>query len=131
MTTQDFMWLALGLASLLIAGGALYAFIRLGLLLERTTVTLDKVDAKLDKLDGPVMQTMEHVSGIAGSVDDLAARVNRISTIAERAAGAVDKAADAAQSGITPTVVKLAGIAAAISAGTKAFFTKSKGNGAS
>jgi methyl-accepting chemotaxis protein len=74
---------------------------------------------------------MDHVGHIAGSVDDMVARVNRVTMVAERAAGIVDKAADVANSSIAPAVSKLAGLIAGVSAGTRAFFTKSKDNGSS
>jgi uncharacterized protein YoxC len=131
MSTQDFMWLAIGLASLIVAGGLAYVCVRLGFLLTRTEAVLDKAAAKLDQLDEPVLRTMNHVGGIADSVDSLVARVNRVSEVAERAVGVVDKAADAAQASITPAVVRIAGLAAAVTAGARAFFTKFKGNGSS
>lgn len=129
MTTQDFMWLAIGLASLAIGGSLAFVLFRVARLVDRSEVTLAKVDEKLDQLDAPVLRTMDHVGNIAGSVDDMVARINRVSTVAERAAGAVDRAADVAQQNIAPAVLKLSGIIAGVSAGARAFFTKMKANG--
>src|SRR6516165_1144662 len=129
MTTQDFMWLAIGLASLAIGGSVAYLLIRAARLVDRTEATLTKVDAKLDQLDAPVLKTMDSVGNIASSVDSMVARVDRVTAVAERAAGAVDRAADVAQQNIAPAVLKLSGIIAGVSAGARAFFTKSKGNG--
>jgi len=123
------MWLAFGLASLAAGGSLAFVLIRLAGLVERAGATLGKVDAKLDQLDAPVLRTMEHVGNIAGSVDDMAARVNRVSGVVEHAAGVVDRAADVAQQNIAPAVVKLSGIIAGVSAGARAFFTNTKGNG--
>lgn len=127
MSTQDFMWLAIGLASLIIAGGLAYVFIRLGMLLTQTQVTLTKRDAMLDQLDVPIIKTMDHVGHIADSVDSMVARVDRVTAVAERAAGAVDKATDAASATIAPTVLRIASLVAAVSAGARSFFTKTRG----
>ena len=123
------MWLAIGLASLAIAGGLVFVCIRVGQLLRQTETSLGKLDAKLDQLDAPVVKTMDHIGNIADSVDDMVARVNRVTAVAERAAGAVDKAADAASASITPAVLRIAGLIAGVSAGARAFFVKARGNG--
>lgn len=123
------MWLAIGLASLAVGGSLAFVLIRVARLVDRGETTLAKVDEKLDQLDAPVLRTMDHFGNIAGSVDDMVARVNRVSAVAERAAGAVDRAADVAQQNIAPAVLKLSGIIAGVSAGARAFFTKTKGNG--
>ncbi|MBV8223336.1 MAG: hypothetical protein JO293_08230 [Candidatus Eremiobacteraeota bacterium] len=130
MTTQDFMWLAIGLAALIIAGGLLYVFVRVGLLLTQAQATLAKADAKLDQFDVPVMKTMDHIGNIADSVDSMVARVDRVTAVAERAAGAVDKATDAASASIAPTVAKIASLIAGVSAGARSFLTRrGKDNG--
>jgi hypothetical protein len=127
MSTQDFMWLAIGIASLAIGGGLLYVCIRVGMLLTQSQATLAKADGKLDQLDAPILKTMDSVGNIASSVDSMVARVDRVTSVAERAAGAVDKATDAASASIAPTVVKIASLIAGVSAGARAFLTKSRG----
>jgi len=127
--TQDFMWIAFGIASLIAAIGIAFACFRLAALLAHTESTLGKVDAQLDGAQAPLTKTLAHVSGVAQSVDDLVAKVDRIATSAEKAAGAVAKATDAAQAAVSPTIANLVGVVAGVSRGAKSFFRSRGHNG--
>jgi uncharacterized protein YoxC len=124
------MWAAIGLASLTVAAAIAYLCARLGRTLGRVDETLVKVDRQLDGAEAPLLKTLDHVGGVADSVDALVAKVNRIAGIAEHAAEAVAKTADAAQAAVTPAVANLAGIVAGVSQGAKAFFRSRGRNGA-
>lgn len=130
MSAQDVMWLAIGLSSLAVGGGLLYALIRLGALLDRTTETLKIVDGQLTKLSVPVQETLAHVGGIAANVEKVSDRVEHVAGLAETTAAAIAKTADAAQAAMSPTVATLAGIVAGVTQGAKTFFGgKRRGNG--
>jgi uncharacterized protein YoxC len=127
--TIDFMWLAIGVASLGIAGGVVFLCVKLGRTLERVDVTLTKVDRQLDGAELPLLKTLDHIGGVADSLDELAAKINRVGAAAERAAEAVADTAGAAQAAVTPTVANLAGIVAGVAQGAKAFFRSRADNG--
>jgi uncharacterized protein YoxC len=123
------MWLAIGVASLIAAIGIAFVCYRLGAVLGHAQTTLGKLDTQLDGAQGPLTKTLEHVSGVAQSVDDLVAKVDRIATSAEKAAGAVAKTADAAQAAVSPTIANLVGVVAGVSQGAKTFFRSRGRNG--
>jgi methyl-accepting chemotaxis protein len=130
MQAQDFMWLAIGVSSLAIAAGLSYALLKFAKVLDRTVVTLEKVDAQLDGLGGPINQTLASVSGVAGNVERLSGRVERVAELIESTAGAIAKTADAAQAAVSPTVASVVGIVAGVTQGAKTFFGAHKrGNG--
>ncbi|MBC5825681.1 MAG: DUF948 domain-containing protein [Candidatus Eremiobacteraeota bacterium] len=122
MTAADFFWLALGIASLVLAFAVAYVCLRLGRVLDRSLATLGKVEAQLDSAQVPVTGMLTHLGSVTANVDSMVGRVNKITEVAEKAAGAVAKTADAAQNAVTPAVVNVAGIVAGISQGAKAFF---------
>ena len=124
------MWVAIGLAALVAAGGISFACIRLAGLLARAQTTLDNVDAQLAGAQAPLTKTLTHVSGVAQSVDDIVAKVDRIANAAEKAAGAVAKTADAAQAAVSPTIANLVGVVAGVSRGARTFFRSHGRNGA-
>ncbi len=128
MNAQDFMYISIGLACLVVAGFLAFVFVRLAALLTRAEDTLGKADATLEHLDAPIVKTMDGVGNITQRLDTLLGKVNRVTSIAERAADVVDKASDAAQSRITPTVLRIASLVAGLGAGTRDFFT-SRDNG--
>ena len=131
MTTQDFMWLAFGVAALIVAIGSAFALVRMGKVLERTQETMEKVDRLLDGLQAPVTQTLEHVGGVAGNVDSMVSRIDRITEGLEKGATGIARAADRAQSAVSPTVANVVGLVAGISQGAQQFFRARRGNGAS
>ena len=131
MSTQDFMWLALGLAALIAAGGIAYLCVRVGRLVDQTQPTIERVDRLLDGLQAPVTQTLEHVNGVAGNVDMMVGRVDRLTESLEKGASGLAKAADKAQSAVSPTVANVVGLVAGISQGAQQFFRSRRGNGAS
>jgi uncharacterized protein YoxC len=124
------MWIAIGIASLVAAGGIAYACVRLGAVLAHAETTLGKADAQLAGMQEPLTKTLTHVGGVAESVDSLVAKIDRIATAAESAAGAVAKTADAAQAAVSPTIANLIGVVAGVSAGAKTFFRSRRRNGA-
>jgi uncharacterized protein YoxC len=128
MTTQEFMWLAFGVAALIIAIGLAYVCLRLGGVLDQTSEKLGKVEQVLDGLQKPVTDTLGHVSGVAGSVDAMVGRIDRVTQQLETAASGVAKAADAAQSAVSPAVAGVVGVVAGISKGAQQFF-RSRQNG--
>lgn len=131
MTSMDFMWLAFGAAALIIAGSLAYVFVRTGKVLDRTQETMVKVEHALDELQAPVTQTLEHVGGVAGSVDEMVSRIDRLTQALEKGASGIAKAADKAQSAVSPTVANVVGIVAGISQGAQQFFRSRRGNGTS
>jgi len=130
VTSQDFMWMAIGIASLGVAAGIVFVCIRLGGTLSRVDESLVRAGRRLDDVEPAIAKTLAHVGGVADSVDELVAKVNRIASVAEHAADTVAKTADAAQAAVTPAVANLAGIVAGVSQGAKAFFRSRGGNGA-
>jgi methyl-accepting chemotaxis protein len=131
MTPIEIMWLAIGAAALIIAIGLAYLCARLARFIDHRDVTMGKVDVLLDGLQKPVLDTLDHVGGVAGSVDEMVARVDRVTQTLEQTANSVAKAADAAQSAVSPTVANVVGVVAGISKGAQKFFRSRQGNGAS
>jgi uncharacterized protein YoxC len=131
MSTTDFLPLALGVAALIVAIALAYVFVRLGVFIGQRERTMDKVEQLLDGLQAPVTQTLGHVSGVAGNVDAMVGRVDRLTQSLEKGAAGIAKAADKAQSAVSPTVANVVGIVAGISQGAQQFFRTRRGNGAS
>ncbi|MDQ6779968.1 MAG: hypothetical protein M3Z37_02270 [Candidatus Eremiobacteraeota bacterium] len=129
MSAQDFMWLAIGAASLIIAITLAIVFVRLAGVLDRTQETLRKVDHMLDTIEPPVTATLDHVGGVLGNVDSMVTRVNRLTEMLERVATGIAKAADAAQAAVSPTVANVVGVVAGVSRGAQAFFRSRHSNG--
>jgi len=129
MTTQDFMWLAIGIACLMVALGVGFVCWRLSQVLVRADGTLGKVERQLDSIQRPIAETVEHVGGVAANVDAMVGRVSRITEAAEKAADAIAKSADAAQSKISPALLSFVGVLAGVSEGAKSFFRPRGGNG--
>ena len=130
MSTQDFMWLAIGVSCLAVAAGLSLTFFKLARVLDRTVVTLDKVDTQLDGLGEPVNRTLASMSGVAANAERLSGRVELVAELIESTAGKIAKTADAAQAAVSPTVASVAGIVAGVTQGAKTFFGAHKrGNG--
>ena len=129
MNAQDFMWLAFGAAALIIAIGLAYVFVRLAHVLDTTQVTLGRVEQMLDGLRNPVTQTLDHVGGVASSVDTMVGRIDKLTLHLESAAAGVAKAADAAQLAVSPAVANVVGVVAGISKGAQQFFRARSSNG--
>lgn len=124
------MWLAIGLSSLAVAGGLLFALLKLGGLIDRATATLNKVDGELTTLIVPVSKTLAHVSGIAGNAEKVSSRVEHVAGLVESSAAALARTADAAQAAVSPTVATIAGVVAGVTQGAKTFFGgHRRGNG--
>jgi uncharacterized protein YoxC len=131
MSTQDFLWLALGIAALIVAIALAYLFVRLAKFVDQGEDTMQRVERLLDGLQTPVTQTLDHVSGVAGNVDSMVGRIDRVTQSLEKGAEGIAKAADKAQSAVSPTVANVVGIVAGISQGAQQFFRTRRGNGAS
>lgn len=129
MTAQDFMWLSIGLAALIIAIATAFLFARMGKVLDRTQETMGRVEHMLDSLAQPVTATLDHVGGVAGNVDTMVSRVNRITEAIEKATTGVARAADAAQAAVSPAVANVVGVVAGVSKGAQAFFRSRQNNG--
>ncbi len=124
------MWLAIGLSSLAVGGGLLFALVKLGGLFDRVADTLTKVDAQMSTLAVPVNQTLVHVGGIAANVEKVSGHVERVAGFAENSASTIAKTVDAAQAAVSPTVATIAGIVAGVTQGAKTFFgAHRQGNG--
>lgn len=123
------MWLAIGLASLIVAAGIAYVSFRMGNVLARTDVALGKVERQLDALQPTVIETATHVGNLAANVDRMVSRVERVTGAAEKAAGVVAKTADAAQTKLAPAVMSMVGIVAGVSEGARSFFRSRDRNG--
>jgi len=131
MGSQDFMWLAFGVAALIAAGGLAYLCVRVAGFVAQREDTMDRVERLLDGLQTPVTQTLEHVNGVVGNIDTMVGRVDRITESVEKGAVGIAKAADKAQSAVSPTVANVVGIVAGISQGAQQFFRARRGNGES
>jgi uncharacterized protein YoxC len=131
MSSIDFLWLALGAAALIIALGLAYLLVRVTRFIDHREQTMEKVEQLLDGLQAPVTQTLEHVNGVAGNVDAMVGRVDRLTQSLEKGATGIAKAADKAQSAVSPTVANVVGIVAGISQGAQQFFRARRGNGTS
>jgi len=129
MSTQDFMWLAFGIAALVVAIGLGFLFVRIARFIDQREQTMNQVEKLLDGLQAPVTQTLDHVSGVAGNLDAMVARVDRLTQTLEKGATGIAKAADKAQSAVSPTVASVVGIVAGISQGAQQFFRTRRGNG--
>ena len=128
MSAQDFMWLALGVAALIIAIALAFISARLGKVLDRTQDALGKVDAPARSARGADQPaTLEHVSGVAGNVDTMVTRVNHLTELIERLTLGIAKTADAAQAAVSPAVANVVGVVAGVSHGAKAFFRSRHG----
>jgi len=125
------MWLALGIAALIAAGGLAYLCVRVGRFVDLRQPTMERVERLLDGLQAPVTQTLEHVNGVAGNLDAMVGRVDRVTQSIEKGASGLAKAADKAQSAVSPTVANVVGLVAGISQGAQQFFRTRRGNGAS
>ena len=123
------MWLAIGIASLVVAIGLAFVCLRLGKVFDRTQETMVKVEHLLDSLEAPITTTLDHVGGVAGSVDSMVTRVDHLTEALERVTNAIAKAADAAQAAVTPAVANVVGVVAGVSRGAQAFFRSRHGNG--
>jgi uncharacterized protein YoxC len=123
------MWLAIGLACIVVAAALLLVCIQLAKLLARAQGTLDRIDRQLDSAQTPLAKTLDHVGNIAASIDDIAAKADRTVDSAEKVVGAVARAAESAQAAVTPTVANLVGIVAGVSRGAAAFFRSRGRNG--
>jgi uncharacterized protein YoxC len=130
MSSQDIMWLALGAAALIVAIGFAFVCLRLGGVLSRADETLGKAEQLLDGLAAPASKTFDHISGVAGNVDAMVGRIDRLTQALETGAAGLAKAADKAQTAVSPAVANVVGIVAGISRGAQAFF-RSRHNGAS
>jgi len=124
------MWLAIGIASLVVAIGLAFVCLRLGKVFDRTQETMVKVEHLLDSLEAPITTTLDHVGGVAGSVDSMVTRVDHLTEALERVTNTIAKAADAAQAAVTPAVANVVGVVAGVSRGAQAFFRSRHGNGA-
>ena len=131
MNAQDFMWLALGAAALIIAIALAYFFVRAAKVLDKTQETIGRVDHVLDGLQAPVTETLAHVGGVAGNIDEMVGRIDRLTRALEKGATGIARAAETAQSAVSPTVANVVGIVAGISQGAQQFFRSRRGNGAS
>jgi uncharacterized protein YoxC len=131
MNAQDFMWLALGAAALIVAIALAYLFVRAAKVLDKTQETMDRVDHVLDGLQAPVIDTLAHVGGVAGNIDEMVGRIDRLTRVLEKGATGIARAAETAQSAVSPTVANVVGIVAGISQGAQRFFRSRRGNGAS
>jgi len=123
------MWLAIGIACLIVAIGAGFVCWRLGQVLRNAEGTLGKVESQLDALQRPITETVGHVGGVAASVDAMVGRVSRITEAAEKATDAIAKSADAAQAKISPALLNFVSVLAGVSKGAKSFFRPRGGNG--
>jgi uncharacterized protein YoxC len=130
MSPQDIMWLALGAAALIVAIGIAVVCAKLASVLGHTDTTLDKVEQVLDSIQPATAKTLNDVSGIAGNINSMVGRVDRLTQALETAKNAVAKAADKAQTAVSPTVANVLGVVAGISRGAQTFF-RSRHNGPS
>lgn len=122
MPVQDFMWVALGISALVIAGFLALVLFRLAGVLERADEALAKVGKQLDGVYAPVTEAVTHVNGVAATADRLAGQLVKLSDSAENALTAVGHAAGSAQAKVAPSLVKIAAFVAGLAQGARTLF---------
>ena len=93
-TASVAMYIAIGLASLLIGVGIFVASIRAGGLFKRFEGTLNEVDMQISTLSTPVVTTLTHVGGIADTADATLARLAAVVSQLENVASGATKTAN-------------------------------------
>jgi ABC-type transporter Mla subunit MlaD len=114
-----FREVGVGLGVLLVGIGILYASVKLGNLLQRVGSTLDEVDRQVAALGAPVVRTLDHVNGIAGTADETLARVGGVVGRLEAVADTAAKGANLVGAAFQPALVNLGSTVTGITAGLR------------
>ena len=93
----------------------------------RLNGTLDEVDRQISALSVPVVATLDHVNGIAGTADETVARLGAVVGTLEGVAGGVGNTAKLATDSVTPALVNLGATLSGITAGLRRLVSGRRG----
>lgn len=127
--TRGFDWTAVldigvGLGVFLIGLGALILCSALSRVLGRVAETLDEVEKQVSTLSVPVVQTLGHIDGIAGSADSAVARLTGIVGQIESVAGGANRLSALIVEAISPAIVNLGATVTGVAAGLRRFIAR-------
>ncbi|MDB5071587.1 MAG: hypothetical protein JWM87_2698 [Candidatus Eremiobacteraeota bacterium] len=116
-----------GIGILLVGAGIFVACSGLARTFARLNTTLDEVDAQIAALSGPVVKTLDHIDGIAGTADSTVARLGVIVGTLEGIAGGVGKTAKLATDAVEPAVVNVGAALTGVTAGLRRLLSGRRG----
>jgi uncharacterized protein YoxC len=114
------IFLGIGIGGLIIATN-------LARTLRRLDRTLDGVDEQLAALGVPVRETLQHVGGIADTADQTIERLSGVVTSLENVAATVADTAKLAQNAVSPALVNVGATIGGITAGLRRLVRGSHG----
>jgi hypothetical protein len=112
-----------GAGVFLLGLGVFIAMLGLSKTLRRLNVTLDGVDRQLENLAPPVVKTLGHVDGIAGTADETLARLGGVVKSLEDVAGNVTDTAALTKNALSPAIVNVGAALAGVSGGLRRLVT--------
>lgn len=89
----------------------------------RLNGTLDEVDRQVAALSAPVVQTLDHVGGIADTADATVARLGAVVGTLEGVAGRVGHVANAASDAVAPALTNVGATLTGVTAGLRRLVT--------
>jgi hypothetical protein len=89
----------------------------------RLNGTLDEVDRQIAALSAPVVQTLDHVGGIADTADSTVARLGAVVGTLEGVAGRVAHVAKVASDSVAPALVNAGAALTGVTAGLRRLVT--------
>ena len=110
-----------GAGALLIGIGLFIVCLRTAKILSKAADTIDTVDRQLVVLTPPIVQTLNHMGGIANTADSTLARLTTVVDAVEGLAGGVAKSANAAQSAVNPALANFGVALTTVSARLRKF----------
>jgi uncharacterized protein YoxC len=108
-----------GIGVLLAGVGLFVVCSALARVFARVNVTLDEVDRQISALSAPVVETLNHVGGIADTADTTVARLGTVVGALEGVAGGVGKTAKLASDALSPAIVNLGAALTGITTGLR------------
>jgi uncharacterized protein YoxC len=94
----------------------------------RLNGTLDEVDRQIAALSAPVVQTLDHVGGIADTADATVARLGALVGTLEGVAGHVGTVSKAASDAVAPALVNTGATLTGVTAGLRHIVTGKRGS---
>jgi uncharacterized protein YoxC len=122
------LYIAGGIAALLIGIGVLIACLALAKTLGRVNQTLDVVDAQVQNLSRPIGTTLDHVGGIADTADQTLARLRGIVGGLENVTTSLTKVAELTREALSPAIVNAGATIAGVTAGLRRIVTGRSSN---
>jgi ABC-type transporter Mla subunit MlaD len=119
-----------GVGLLLFGIGVFIVCSALARLFTRLNGTLDEVDRQLAAISGPVVETLGHVDGIAGTAETTVAKLGAVVTTLESVAASVGNTAKLASDAISPALVNVGSTLAGVTAGIRRLVGGRRGSSA-